>query len=134
MTAAVPSGAATHARWPAPLHHARHRPTMPRPARASGCRAAGTRSPHRDDLANFNGAELRARAAGSNRHPRLDIRRLDDEIPGDDLLRLGERPIQDPPHPVAAADPLRLNDRAQRRASLQRAVTYQVHRVLTPTL
>src|SRR5262249_20388614 len=88
----------------------------------------------RHDLAHLNRTELRVRTARGDLGSRLDARRLDHEVPRDDLLRLRERPIQDPLLPAAGPDSLRLSHRMQRRAAFQRAVTHQPHRVLADAL
>src|SRR5436190_9517525 len=127
-SAAGPSGTATGARrraWPG---HARPGPVTPPVQAPAACRAAGTRSPHRDYLAHLDRAELRVRAAAGDRHGRVPVRRLDHEVTGDDLLALGERPVQDPPLAVPGADTHGLRDRMQRRPSLERALAQQATR------
>src|SRR5262249_39844844 len=61
------------------------------PGGAAPLRLAHCLLSHGHDLADLDRAELHARALRRDRHGRLDIGRLDNEVPGDDLLGLGER-------------------------------------------
>src|SRR5262249_5816382 len=104
-------------------------PPLP-PGGAAPLRLAHCPLSHGHDLADLDRAELHARALRRDRHGRLDVGRLDNEVPGDDLLGLGERPVEHALLPVAGADLLRLRDRVQRRAALDRAVAHQAHGLL----
>ena len=73
----------------------------------TGCPPAGTRSSHRHDLADLDRAKLRVRAPLGDRHGSGDVGRLDQEVSGDDLLALGERPVRRA-GPVTGPDLLRL--------------------------
>src|SRR5215467_9440706 len=136
-TATAPSAAASYAMQPLPRHDERRRPGPVRLARqvpAAGCRPIGTSSSDWSDLTDLDRAELHVRAAGSDRGCRLDAERLDDEVAGNNLLRLGKRPVEDPLLAVAGADPLGLGHRVQRRAALDDALADQAHRVLADPL
>src|SRR5215472_15121455 len=109
-------------------------PPLLTPGGAAPLRLAHCLLPHGHDLADLNRAELGVRALRRDRHGRLDVGGLDDEVPGNDLLGLGERPVEHALLPVAGADLLRLRDRAQRRAALERAVAHQAHGVLADAL
>jgi hypothetical protein len=71
------------------------------------------------------------RAAAGNLDGHVPVRRLDGEIARDNLLALGEGPVEDALLAVAGADPPRLRNRVQGRATLERSVPEQAHRVFT---
>src|SRR6266851_2422348 len=133
-SAGAPSGAATGARLPRQLRRKPGRLATPRGPSAAGGQAAGTRSSHRHDLANLDRPEERVRAPGGDLHGRVEMRCVDDEVAGDYLLALRERPVKHALPPLAGPDLLRFGDRAQRCSALEHAVGDQAHRVLTDLL
>src|SRR5215469_14506134 len=133
-TPAVPSAATIHARPSARRPHSRQPPGSVRYSPAAGSLRASKRSPHRHDLADFDGAEFSVRALGRDRNRRLDAWRLNEEVPGDHFLGLRERSVQHSLLALPCSHLLSLDDRVQRRAALQRAISQQVHRVLADAL
>src|SRR5258706_6075232 len=62
------------------------------------------------------------------------MRCVDDEVAGDYLLALRERPVKHALPPIAGPDLLRFGDRAERSSALEPAVGDQAHRVFTDLL
>src|SRR5262249_3957901 len=133
-SAAGPTGAAIGAMRPTQRRRLPGGPATLLGLPATACQAAGTRSSHGHDLADLYRPEAGVRAPGCDRRGRAGIRCVNDEVPGDHLLALGEGTVQHTLLPVADADLLCLCDRAQRCAALEHALADQAHRILAHLL